>query len=283
MEQAAQAWYADNWGAMSDASAAAIDDAVDILEDMHSAVAGFRDARRLLLDAAHLHAGIRLLELGCGAMPQLAETAALVGRDGHITGLDNTESFLRLARERARRLGIEQALFQQGDCRALPFADEAFDAVLADKLLIHVGPGEVIVREMLRVTAPCGWIGALDWDGEAVMIAAENQRVTRRILDVNRDQRACFDAARRAAGWFAYAGAVDITVTGALACFTDTTHPLMQALLRRWADRAVAATAVRPEEAMAWLADVLAPGRQGALLAMPIIVTAGRKPENQSV
>lgn len=281
MQQIAQGWYADSWGAMNDASAAAVEDAVDILEDVYRAAEGFRDARRRLLDAAHVENGTHLLELGCGTMPQLVETAALVGRDGRIIGLDYTESFLRVAQERARKSGFDHVSFVQGDCRALPFDDATFDAVLADKLLIHVGPGETIAHEMMRVTRTGGWIGALDWDGEAVMIAADDQRVTRCILDTNRDQRACFDAARRASGWFARAGAVEIAVTGLLACFTDTAHPLMQTLLRRWADRALAAAVVQPQTAAAWLADVLALRRPGALLAIPIVVTAGRKPGGQ--
>lgn len=150
--------------------------------------------------------------------------------------------------------------------------------MVADKLLIHVGPGEDVASEMLRVARPGGWIGALDWDGEAVMIAADDQRTTRRILDTNRDQRARFDAARRAAGWFAQAGATQIAVQGVLACITDVAHPLMRALIRKWADRAVAAGAVQPGEAAAWLDDVLMPRRPGALLALPIVVTAGKKP-----
>lgn len=281
MQQVAQAWYADGWGAMNDAPATAVEDAVGILEDVYNTVDGFRDARGRLLDMAHIRNGTHLLELGCGTMPQLAETAARVGRDGRIVGLDNAERFLQVARERARALGIDQVAFRQGDCRALPLGASTFDAVLADKLLIHVGPGEAIASEMLRVTRPGGWIGALDWDGEAVMIAAEDQRVTRRILDANRDQRACFDAARRAAAWFARAGATEITIAGVLACCADSAHPLMQALARRWADRAVAAATVQPHEATAWLDDVLAPQRPGALLAIPIIVTAGRKPEGR--
>ncbi len=72
---------------------------------------------------------------------------------------------------------------------------------------------------------------------------------------------------------------MEITVDGALACFTDNAHPLMQSLLRKWAGRAVAAAAVQPDEAATWLDDTLAPGRPGALLAIPIVVTAGRKPE----
>jgi ubiquinone/menaquinone biosynthesis C-methylase UbiE len=279
MQQLAQAWYADGWGAMNDAPDAAVSDAVSTLENLHTAVEGFREARQRLLDAAQVRGGTHLLELGCGTMPQLAETAAQVGSEGRIAGLDYTERFLQVARERAQALGIDRVEFQQGDCRALPFDDAAFDAVLADKLFIHVGPGELIVAEMLRVTRPGGWIGALDWDGEAVIIAADDQPLTRRILDTNRDQRACFDAARRAAGWFSHAGATSVTVSGVLACFTDTAHPLMQALLRRWADRTVAAAAVQPREATAWLADTLAPQRPGSLLAIPIIVTAGRKPE----
>jgi ubiquinone/menaquinone biosynthesis C-methylase UbiE len=211
-------------------------------------------------------------------MPQLAETAAQVGQSGRIVGLDYTERFLQVARERARTLGLAQATFQAGDCRALPFDDASFDVVLADKLLIHVAPGEGIVAEMLRVTKPGGWIGALDWDSEAVLIACDDPSLTRRILDVNRDQRACFDAARRTAGWFARAGAEEITVAGILACFTVSSNPVMQGLVCRWADRAVAAAAVQPEEADAWLADVLAPDRPGRLVALPIIVTAGKKP-----
>jgi SAM-dependent methyltransferase len=272
------AWHADSWGAMNDVSEAAVADAVNTLENLYGGVEGFRDARQWLIEATRVGTGSHLLELGCGTMPQLAETAARVGSDGRIVGLDNAESLLRVARERARTLGLAQVTFEQGDCRALTFDDARFDVVLADKLLIHVAPGETIVGEMLRVTRPGGHVGALEWDGEAIVIAAHDPRLTRRILDVNRDQRACFDAARRVAGWFARAGVTEIAVAGVLACVADSAHPLMQSLLRRWANRAIAAGAVGAQEAADWLADTLAPRRPGALLAIPIIVTAGRKP-----
>lgn len=278
MHQTPGAWTADSWGNLNDASPAAVEDAAHILEDLHAMSPAFRDARRCLLAAAHVGSGTHLLELGCGTMPQLAETATQVGRNGRIVGLDYTERFLQIARERALALGLDRVAFQAGDCRALPFDNATFDAVLADKLLIHVGPGEGIAAEMLRVTKPGGWIGALDWDGEAVLVVCDDSRLARRILDVNRDQRACFDAARHSAGWFARAGATEITVSGMLACFTDSANPVMQGLVRRWAERAVAAVAVQPWEADAWLADVLAPDRPGRLVALPIIVTAGRKP-----
>jgi ubiquinone/menaquinone biosynthesis C-methylase UbiE len=279
VQPTARAWYADSWGAIDDAPADAFEEAVGVLEDLYAAVEGFRDARRCLLDVAHVRGGTDLLELGCGTMPQLADTVARVGRDGRIVGFDYTERFLQIARERARTMGIDRVAFQQGDCRELPFDRGTFGAVLADKLLIHVGPGEAIVAEMLRVTKPGGWIGALDWDGEAVMIAADDPSLSRRILDANRDQRACFDAARRAAGWFARAGATEISVAGVLACLTDSARPLMQSLTRRWAHRAVVAGAVQPHEAAAWLADVTDSHRPGVLLAIPIVVTAGRKPD----
>ena len=278
MQQTPQAWTADSWGRLNEAAPAAVEDAASVLEDLYATSPAFRDARQRLLAATHVRSGTHLLELGCGTMPQLAETAAQVGRTGSIVGLDYTERFLQVARERARALGLDRAAFEAGDCRAMPFAADSFDAVLADKLLIHVGPGEGIVAEMLRVIRPGGWSGALDWDGEAVVVACDDPRLARRILDVNRDQRACSDAARRAAGWFARAGATKITVAGVLACITDSAHPLLQDLMRRWVDRALATATVQPHEAAAWLADVLAPGRPGALLALPIIVTAGKKP-----
>lgn len=107
MQRATRAWFSDSWGTMQDAPAAAIDDAIGVLEDLYGAVGGFRDARRRLLDATHVGDGTRLLELGCGSMPQLADPASRVGRDGRIGGVDYTERFLEVARERARALRID--------------------------------------------------------------------------------------------------------------------------------------------------------------------------------
>jgi len=48
--------------------------------------------------------------------------------------------------------------------------------------------GKAISGAFLAHGLQAGWIGALDWDGEAVMIACDDSRLARRILDVNRDQ-----------------------------------------------------------------------------------------------
>ena len=51
--------------------------------------------------------------------------------EADITCLDYSEKMMDAARERAKDMGIANVAFCQGDVGALPFADEAFDAVVS--------------------------------------------------------------------------------------------------------------------------------------------------------
>ena len=51
----------------------------------------------------------------------------------------------------ARAKGIAADVLQQGDGRALPFADGSFDVVIETGVLHHVEEPRLVVREMLRV------------------------------------------------------------------------------------------------------------------------------------
>ena len=63
----------------------------------------------------------------------------------------------------ARRLqpGID---FRQGDAQALPFGDAAFDAVVANFLILHLGRPDVAAGEFARVLAPGGRLALTTWD-----------------------------------------------------------------------------------------------------------------------
>ena len=68
-----------------------------------------------------------------------------------ITCLDYSPDMMTSAQEKARRLGIANVAFTQGDVGALPFADESFDIVLSLNGF-HAFPNkEAAYRETYRV------------------------------------------------------------------------------------------------------------------------------------
>lgn len=114
--------------------------------------------------ADELSAGSRVLDAGCGAGEPVA--ARLANRH-RVVGLDISGEQLRLATER----GVDAALCQ-GDLAALPFRDDAFDALVALYSVIHV-PREqhaAVYEEFHRVLRPGSRAlvvsGTSDWEGE---------------------------------------------------------------------------------------------------------------------
>ena len=130
-------------------------------EPYHQAVGAIsREAIPRLLDAAGVGAGTRLLDVATG--PGYAAAAA-AARGAAATGVDFSAEMVALA----RRLhpGAE---FAQADAQALPFADGAFDAVVANFLMPHVSDLPAVVRELARVARPGGRVALTTWDAETV-------------------------------------------------------------------------------------------------------------------
>lgn len=112
----------------------------------------------VFVDFAGVIAGNRVLDVGSGPG---ALTAELVGRlgDRQVVAVDPSTTFVdavkdRLPGVRSLRAGAE----------ALPFADDLFDASLA-QLVVHFMQDPVGgLREMARVTTPGGVVAATVWD-----------------------------------------------------------------------------------------------------------------------
>jgi 2-polyprenyl-6-hydroxyphenyl methylase / 3-demethylubiquinone-9 3-methyltransferase len=108
-----------------------------------------------------------LLDVACGGgllAPHLPDGYRHVGVD-----------IVASALEQAREHGVEPIL---ADATALPFADEAFDVVVAGEVLEHLEDLDTAVTELCRVTRPGGWI-VIDtiadtrWAGFALVTVAE--------------------------------------------------------------------------------------------------------------
>ncbi len=111
-----------------------------------------------LADFAGVHAGQRLLDVGCGPG---ALTAELVRRvpAGDISAVDPSPTFVTAIRERLPGIHVQSA-----SAEALPFADGGFDAALA-QLVVHFMADPVAgLTEMARVTRAGGTVAACVWD-----------------------------------------------------------------------------------------------------------------------
>ena len=111
-----------------------------------------------LADLAGVRAGQRVLDVGCGTG---ALTGELVGRLGpaSVVAVDPSAPFVAATRERHPGVEVHEATAD-----ALPFADESFNAVLA-QLVVHFMPDPVAgIAGMKRVARPRGVVAACVWD-----------------------------------------------------------------------------------------------------------------------
>jgi SAM-dependent methyltransferase len=111
-----------------------------------------------LADYAGVRSGQRVIDIGCGPG---AVTSELVDRLGptNVFAVDPSEPFVAAVRERFPTVDVRLAAAEQ-----LPFADNAFDAALA-QLVVHFMSDPVAgLGEMARVVRRDGVVAACVWD-----------------------------------------------------------------------------------------------------------------------
>jgi SAM-dependent methyltransferase len=111
-----------------------------------------------LVDFADVHAGQRVLDVGCGTGALTCELVARLGHD-RVSASDPSKPFVAAMHTRFPSVDVRQA-----PAEALPYADDAFDAALS-QLAVHFMKDPVAgLREMARVTRHGGVIAASVWD-----------------------------------------------------------------------------------------------------------------------
>src|SRR5579859_7241352 len=96
-----------------------------------------------------LRAGLRVLDVGCGTGDYLRVMAPLVA-PGPAVGVDLSAALVGCAQRRISP-GQAHVTFQVGDACRLPFADAAFDRVIAHQVLLHLADPWRAIWEMRRV------------------------------------------------------------------------------------------------------------------------------------
>jgi ubiquinone/menaquinone biosynthesis C-methylase UbiE len=113
------------------------------------------------LDALHLGAEDRLLDVGCGTGAATRSAASLAAS---VIGIDLSPEMIRQARDLAE--GIGNVHFEIADSEHLPFGDGMFTAVLCSNSFHHYPDPRRAVREMARVLTPGGRIVVGDACGD---------------------------------------------------------------------------------------------------------------------
>jgi SAM-dependent methyltransferase len=107
-------------------------------------------ARPAILDLAGDVAGRRILDAGCGAG---TVSVALRDRGAIVAGFDRSTKMVELARQ---RLGDDADLRAADITRPLPYADAAFDDVVAALVLHYLEDWTAPLAELRRVLRPGG-------------------------------------------------------------------------------------------------------------------------------
>jgi SAM-dependent methyltransferase len=159
-----------------------------------------------LADLAGVRAGQRVLDVGCGPGALTAELVDRLGA-GNVAAVDPSKPFVEAARERNPGVEVERAPAED-----LPYADDAFDAALA-QLVVHFMQDAVAgLREMARVTKPGGAVAASVWDlagGRAPL--SPFWRAARRLRPAAEDEAALAGVRQGdLAGLFEQAGLADV-------------------------------------------------------------------------
>lgn len=107
-------------------------------------------SNRVVVEAADLQPGEKVLDIGCGAGKALVVAADVVGME-NCFGVDPTPALAETARKRLRGGQVEVAAAED-----LPFADDTFDAVWTISSPHHWEDRSQGLKEAARVLRPGG-------------------------------------------------------------------------------------------------------------------------------
>lgn len=113
-----------------------------------------------IAELSGMRPGHRVLDVACGTGALTREAVRRVGPTGQVSGVDPNPEMLAEARRVAPSID-----WHDGRAEALPFTDDAFDAVVSQFGFMFFDDHVAALREMQRVTTPDGTITVAVCDG----------------------------------------------------------------------------------------------------------------------
>ena len=138
--------------------------------DFTRLAACMRESGDALIDALGVHAGLDVLDLGCGDGTTALPSAY---RGAKVLGVDIAANLVAAGNIRAREAGLSNLRFEEGDASHLDaLADDSFDLVVTIFGAMFAPRPLDTAAEMVRVTRPGGRIMMGNWiPGDPTLIA----------------------------------------------------------------------------------------------------------------
>jgi SAM-dependent methyltransferase len=111
-----------------------------------------------------IRAGEHVLDIGCGPGGVLHLLGKRVGPTGSVLGIDRSAHFVELARRFVADHALSQVEVREGDAYETGLPRASFDGAHMRLVLVNVPKPELIVREMLSLVRPGGWIASFEAD-----------------------------------------------------------------------------------------------------------------------
>lgn len=138
--------------------------------DFTRLAACMRESGDALIESLGVHAGLDVLDLGCGDGTTALPSAA---RGATVLGVDIASNLVAAGNVRAREAGLSNLRFEEGDASHLDgLADNSFDLVVSIFGAMFAPRPLDTAAEMVRVTRPGGRIVMGNWiPGDPTLIA----------------------------------------------------------------------------------------------------------------
>ncbi|ADO68161.1 class I SAM-dependent methyltransferase [Stigmatella aurantiaca] len=144
-----------------------------------------RPVTERMLALAGLAPGMRVLDIAAGRGEPALPAAHRVGPQGWVLGIDLVEGMLHIARERARREGLNNVEFRAADAESFQAGETLFDVATVRWGLMFMPAPERVLASLHRALKPGGALVIASWaDADRVPFASLPRRILERYRDV---------------------------------------------------------------------------------------------------
>ena len=145
------------------------------------------DTTRKLIESGEIKPGMKILDLGCGAVNVSFLLSDYIGADGIIVGVDSNEKAIERAKERSKELGLSNLYFCVGDItQDFKMEHSNFDAIIVRRVLMYLPNPQNTIAAAIKYLKRNGIFLAQENNISQTPIGLESMPQHKRINDLIR-------------------------------------------------------------------------------------------------